>query len=273
MLKRIWSFVKENVAAIITIATALLTIVYAILRLCIYIYWKGYFGRLNIDASIMSLNFDNSIYLVIFISVILLIVLFFMSWVYEVVNDIVKKDNELKHSKIKKICYKPITFCKIVFISFVILSMINLSLVIFLVAMAQAKVTIVSMMALWLVLYVIEMFFLISYRITTKEKNDKEKRSEKNIPIVIIEVLLVTAFGLSILFYCGAYAIEEKTQIQLVENEQYAITYCDGEHYVLHKVKFDGEVAAICKYEQKIVNIEDCEIYVKKVNKVIIEEE
>lgn len=34
MLKKGWDFIKENVAAIVTVITAILTVVYAALRLC-----------------------------------------------------------------------------------------------------------------------------------------------------------------------------------------------------------------------------------------------
>ena len=91
MLKKGWNFIKENVAAIITVVTAILTVVVAALRLCMYAYWQGYFTRLNIDVSIMNLNFDNSIFAVIFVSIILFVVLFFMAWVFEIISDIKKK--------------------------------------------------------------------------------------------------------------------------------------------------------------------------------------
>lgn len=88
MLKKGWDFIKENVVAIITVITTIFTIVYAVLRLCIYVYWNGYFTRLNIDRSVMNLNFDKSIFWVVFVSIVLFVVLFFVAWAYEVVTDI-----------------------------------------------------------------------------------------------------------------------------------------------------------------------------------------
>ena len=38
--KNWWKFIKENVAAIITVVTAIFTVVYAALKLCMFVYWK-----------------------------------------------------------------------------------------------------------------------------------------------------------------------------------------------------------------------------------------
>ena len=51
------------------------------------------------------------------------------------------------------------------------------------------------------------------------------------------------------------------------------ITYCDGEHYVLHRVKYEDEVALLDKNKQKIVNIEECEISIKHVKEIVVEGE
>lgn len=78
---------------------------------------------------------------------------------------------------------------------------------------------------------------------------------------------------LALLFYYGSHAIYEKNSIQLVENGEYMITYCDGEHYVLHRVKYEDEVALLDKNKQKIVNIEECEISIKHVKEIVVEGE
>ena len=78
-------------------------------------------------------------------------------------------------------------------------------------------------------------------------------------------IILVTTF-------CdGNQAIDKRNSVQLVENEEYMISYCDGEHYVLHKVKYNGEQIVIYRNEQKIVGIENCEVSIKQIKKLILE--
>ena len=272
MLKKGWEFVKENVAAIITVVTAILTVVYAALRLCMYVYWKGYFTRLNIDASIMNLNFDNSIFAVIFVSIILFVVIFFMAWVFEIINDIKKKEKEQQLKGMRKFFYKLKAFGKGLVLSLIILSFINVPLIMLFVSVAWINVTISNAIYLFILLYIMEMLFIFIQMTTSKQHEKKEKTTERDIAIKIIEVLVFVFIILVASFYGGSHAIDKKTNVQLVENEAYMISYCDGEHYVLHKVEYGEEEITIYRNEQKIVGIEDCEYSIKKVEKVIIKD-
>ena len=272
MLKNGWNFIKENVAAIITVITAILTVVYAALRLCMYAYWKGYFTRLNIDVSIMNLNFDNSIFAVIFVSIILFVVLFFMAWVFEKISDIKKKAKERHLKVIKKILYKIGDFIIGALFSLIILSIINLPLIMLLVAATGINSTISNVGTLFLLLYIMEILFIFIQLITRKQDEKKEKSKESAIALIVIEVLAFVLIILAATFYDGNKAIDKKTHVQLVENEAYMISYCDGEHYVLLKVDYGEEKITIYRNEQKIVGIEDCEYSIKKVEKVIIED-
>ena len=83
---------------------------------------------------------------------------------------------------------------------------------------------------------------------------------------MFVLVILVSSF-------CGGnQAISKKNNVQLVNNETYMILYCDGEHYVLHKIKYEEEEITIYRNEQKIVGMEDCEYSVKKVKNIIIKD-
>ena len=42
----------------------------------------------------MNINFDKSVFFVVFVSIVLFVVLFFMAWAYETVTDIFKKEKE-----------------------------------------------------------------------------------------------------------------------------------------------------------------------------------
>lgn len=270
MLKKGWSFIKENVVTIITVITALLTFVYAALRLCIYVYWKGYFRSLNIDMSAMNINFDKSVFLVVFVSIILFVVLFFVAWVDEIVTDIINKERELQLKGIKKLISKIKACGKILLSSIIILSIINLPLILLLTPINNIKVTIIEMFAFLFVFYVMEMLFIFSQLITRKNDRKKEKITERDIAFKIIAILATMLIILAMLFYGGTEAIDKKTSVQLVENEKYMISYCDGERYVLHKVEYAGEQIVIYRNEQKIVAMEDCEISIKQVKEIDI---
>lgn len=272
MLKKVWKFIKKNVTVIITIITALLTFVYASLRLCIYVYWSGYFKRLNINVSLMNLDFDRTIMGVVFISIILLIVAFFLNWVYEILIDIKKKQKEHNLRGIKKVISLIKAVIGAIIQSFIVLSLINTPLTMLLTSVIQIEVSAVRTIVLLLLLYTTEMLYVFMEMMTTKKNVEKEKTIEQNIASKIIGILVIAIIMLAALYYNGAHEIDKKTNVQLVENENYMISYCDGERYVLHKVEYDGEDIIIYKNKQKIVSIEECEIDIKEVKEIIIED-
>lgn len=270
MIKKAWEFIKENVAAIVTVVTAVLTVVYAIIRLCIYVYWNGYFTRLHIDRSVMNINFDKSIFSVVFVSLVLLIVLFFESWAYEAITDIWKKAKERQLKGFKQIVNKVMTFFEAILLSFIILSMVNVSLIMLLTPLVKINISVTEMVVIFLVLYVLEMFFIVVQIVAGRRDKKREKISERDVVFTIIGILAMVLAVLSAAFYVGAQTIDRKTNVQLVEDEEYMISYCDGEHYVLHKVKYAEDEIIIYRNEQKIVGIIDCEYSIKKIEKVVI---
>ena len=270
MLKKGWPFIKENVVTIITVITALLTFVYAALRLCIYVYWNGYFRRLHIDISVININFDKSVFSVVFVSIILFVILFFVTWVDEIVTDIINIERENQLKGIKKLISQMKACGKILSSSIIILSIINLPLILLLTPVTKIKVTIIEMFAFLFVLYVMEMLFVFLQLITRKNDKNKEKITERDIAFKIIGILAMMLIILAVLFYGGAAEIDKKTSVQLVENEKYMISYCDGEHYVLHKVEYIGDQILIYRNEQKIVDIENYEVRIKQIKEIDI---
>ncbi len=67
---------KDNVGSWVAAATTLLTAVVSFFKLCIYLYWKGYFKSLSIDSKMISINCSGSINTTIFI--VLVGLLFFL---------------------------------------------------------------------------------------------------------------------------------------------------------------------------------------------------
>ena len=55
-MRRLWKIIKENFPVALAMATTFLSIVYAGMRLMIYVYWMGYFKELNIDANILEIT-------------------------------------------------------------------------------------------------------------------------------------------------------------------------------------------------------------------------
>ena len=54
-MKKLWKIIKENITVVLAMTTAFLSVVYAGIRLMIYVYWMGYFKELNIDANVMNI--------------------------------------------------------------------------------------------------------------------------------------------------------------------------------------------------------------------------
>ena len=65
-MDRLFKTIKENYQMVITIGTAVLTILYGFICCCIYIYNKGYFAAINMDPSVMKVNYIEYIYYLIF---------------------------------------------------------------------------------------------------------------------------------------------------------------------------------------------------------------
>lgn len=272
MLEKIWLFIKENVTVIITVLTAIFAFVYAVLRLCVFVYWKGYFTCLHIDENAMNLNFDKSIFSVIFVSIILLIIVLFMSWTYDIINDIIREEVEKEVKGIKKISKLAKHLPQIIFLSFVVLAVINVPLVVLLFSITRIKCSIYSVFLYVIVIYTMEVLLLISQKIIEKKQDKKNKNKTKDdIIIKVFQIFAVIFIILVMLFNQGSNVIEERTQFQLVKNEEYVITYCDGEHYVLHKAEYENETITIYTNKQIIVSVEDCELTVVEVDDVIIE--
>ena len=114
------------------------------------------------------------------------------------------------------------------------------------------------------------MLFIFTQRITMKPQEKKEKTKERAVAIKVIQLLVIVLLILASVFYNGSHLIDKKTRAQLVEDEEYMISYCDGDHYVLHKVEYSAEEMVIYKNEQKVVGIENCEVSIKQVETIIV---
>ncbi len=271
MLRRVWNSIKDNVAAYITVITAILTVVYALLKLCVYVYWKGYFTRLSIDVGVMNMDFDKTIFAVVFVAIVLFVVFFFLSWVKAILTDI---KNKVRNRGVKGIgnwFYIIKMFGLGLFMSLGILSLINIPLILLCKTGNGVYGEINNTLLLIAVLYALEMLFVLFQMVEVGQSEESENVTERKIAMFVIKTLVYILIVLATIYYAGGQAIEQKKSVQLVEKEQYMISYCSGDYFVLHKVKYEENRVVIYKNEQKIVGIENCEYIIRSIDEVDFE--
>lgn len=262
----IWKKIKDNFTIILAVCTTLLTILYAILKLIIYVYWKGYFSKLNIDDGLINLNFDGFVFQVVFFGLIILFIsyLFWMVKNFFVQNKKRLWDNEKRFKN----------FIKLVFISFIysilLFSLGNIPAVAVLSVLLQVEMTSSNIGKLLFFLYVMELLFIIIHLIEVKDINISEKNLEKKIAESFFKLLTYICFILSFMFYFGNSSIEKKNKIFMMEDNQYAITYSNENYYILHKAILEEKVLTIFKNEQMIISKENCKYVVEYVDDVIV---
>lgn len=94
-MRRLWKIIKENFPVALAMATTFLSIVYAGMRLMIYVYWMGYFKELNIDANILEINYEGNLFQVIFYGGIILLIVY----IYGMLDETYKKVREQIRNK------------------------------------------------------------------------------------------------------------------------------------------------------------------------------
>lgn len=102
-MKKLWKIIKENITVVLAMTTAFLSVVYAGIRLMIYVYWMGYFKELNIDANVMNINYEGNLFQVIFLAGLLLLLFYVFAMMdegFKKYSEAIKKEQQ---SKIKRI--------------------------------------------------------------------------------------------------------------------------------------------------------------------------
>jgi len=271
-MKEIWMKIKESCAAIIAIVTALLTVVYAGMKLVIYVYWSGYFNELNIDTNIMKINFEGHIFQVIFFSVILLFVVFLTSMMknaFQNMRKVLWKDE-------KKWIKRLGLHIKIFFVNFILsivyLLIANLPLALVMCVLQQKELSFINVTFLICILYITELLLLLVEKIEKKDSANKKENVEKKIGKVILVASVFISFVLAITYCIGSQSVIKENKFRLVEDGTYAITYSDGERCVLHRVMEEKNSIVIFRNDQKIIAMEDCEYLIKVVDEVVIKD-
>ena len=262
----IWKKIKDNFTIILAVCTTLLTILYAILKLIIYVYWKGYFSKLNIDDGLINLNFDGFVFQVVFFGLIILFIsyLFWMAKEFFVQNRKNLWDNDKKFKKLIKLVFDSLIY------SILLFTLGNIPIVAVLSVLLQVEMTAFNIGKLLIFIYIMELLFITIHLIEGKDINISEKTLEKKIAEFFFKSLTYICFLLSFMFYFGNSSIEKKNKICMMEDKQYAITYSNENYYILHKAILEEKVLTIYKNEQMIISKENCNYIVEYVDDVIV---
>lgn len=274
MKDKIWALFKENFTVLIGVSTAVITVIYSLLKFVIYIYWSGYFSQLNIDNTFLNINFDGFIFQVIFFVIIGAVIVYVMTMVDATANQIKEKHKSLKVKWFKRIGSFIISNLCFYLISGILLSLANIPLLIVIFVMLHTDISVLYISVGLCLAYIYEMLFYVLYNIENKKCSDVKKSAkdtwENRIGMAMLKGLLLLSLWLAIIYYAGSQAYVTGNTVRLVEDEQYAITYSDGEIYILHKVKLENEKAVIYRNEQRIISTEDCNSTVRKVEEIVI---
>lgn len=270
MVRKAWKMIKDNFSVILAIGTTLFTIVYAGMKLLIYVYWSGYFNELNIDTNTVSINYDGHIFQVIFYSVILLFVVYLMTMMDRSFCNMKAAFWKEEKEWFKRLGVNIKVGIVNFIVSIIFLLIANLPLVLVICVFRQKELSFFNICGLLCVLYITEMLIYLLEKLDKKESVTKKKTIEQRVGGIILYISIFLSFVLAITYCIGSQSVSAEKKLRLVENEEYAITYSDGEHYVLHRVKIEENKAVLYRNEQKIISIEDCEYLVVPIEKIMV---
>ena len=269
-MKKIWCLIKENYKIIIALTTVFITMVYALLKLIIYVFWSGYFRELDIDKSLMNLNFDGYVLNSIYFAIVFAVIIFMMIIVYiendNIIYYIKEKDMRLvgKCKMVIKIFLKNFirTFCW--------LFMSNIPLAITICVLTHEEIK--NFWAFSILLFFLESMELISIRLNADDSSKGNKSLEDKISNLIFMTVVLSSAFIAVVYMLGSKAVTNKNNIQLVNGTDYAITYCDGNSFVLHKVDVKDKRIIIYRSQQKIIDAKNCEYSVVGVEEVVVDD-
>lgn len=104
-MRRLWKIIKENFPVALAMATTFLSIVYAGMRLMIYVYWMGYFKELNIDANILEINYEGNLFQVIFYGGIILLIVYIFGMLDETYKKVREQIRNKEGTWLKKLFF------------------------------------------------------------------------------------------------------------------------------------------------------------------------
>lgn len=248
-MEEIWMKIKENYAAVLAVGTAFVTVIYAMLRFMMFLYWSGYFKALNIDINLMSLDYSGMILYAIFIGLVLLM-LCYISWamystISKINTNISEQDGNGKITKIK-------CFLSDFLVSIIFMLLGDTPLILIAVVVTRIDLTFVRFVYIFCMLYTAQMLI-----VWLEHGKERKFKIETYFFAAIVGMPLLVAF----VYFGGSNSIKQTNNLRVTDDEKYAIVYCDGERYILEPVEFTSDTTVIINTcNQRIVEVSEVEI-------------
>lgn len=263
MVKKLWNWLIENFKEVLAVCTAGLTVIYTAFRLVAYVYWYGYFKRLNIDSRFIKVDYEGTIFQVVFFFVVVLVMIYMMDYWLELVGTTAKrlwkKDVKWYSNLLPGIVIAFWSALSWAFFG----SIANVPLIVTLCVYLEIEINALIIIGLAIIMSIVEIFCAIVMKISNHESDAEKQSLTSKITVALTMGVICTGIVLAGTYYSGSIALKEQDRLFLVENGQYAITYNDGSRYILHGVVIENEKAYVDRNKQKIVEIEGLEYEVK----------
>ena len=172
-MRRLWKIIKENFPVALAMATTFLSIVYAGMRLMIYVYWMGYFKELNIDANILEINYEGNLFQVIFYGGIILLIVYIFGMLDETYKKVREQIRNKEGTWLKKLFFAIGKVTKSFLLSFFMLVIANFPFSLVICVMSHLDIKFINFCAIDIVLFGMETVMYGTYKL---QKGDDASR-------------------------------------------------------------------------------------------------
>ncbi len=269
-MRRLWKIIKENFPVALAMATTFLSIVYAGMRLMIYVYWMGYFKELNIDANILEINYEGNLFQVIFYGGIILLIVYIFGMLDETYKKVGEQIRNKEGTWLKKLFFAIGKVTKSFLLSFFMLAIANFPFSLVICVMSHLDIKFINFCAIDIVLFGMETVMYGTYKLQKGDDASRRKDWKEKLGIFILVGCLLSSFVLAVLYYTGSKRFENQREVRMVNEGNYIITYSDHEHYVLHRIEKVGNEILVYRNEQKIIGVDDCNYSIRKIEGIRI---
>lgn len=235
-MDRLFKTIKENYQMVITIGTAILTILYGFICCCTYIYNKGYFAAINMDPSLMKVNYIEYIYYLIFTLFYFIFFYFTACWYYSTFSN--NNNNNFLNKLIG---------------SFFILFITSLIFIYSFDCLIHHKLELKRLVSYSAFIYISIEFILLFIIYTNRKKPFKMQTLE----YLLIAIILVFPCITSTVYDQGYNSFKAKPLYTATIKNDYVVMYCNGDHYILCPYELNNDILTIDTSTHKVVNVEN----------------
>ena len=233
-MDRLFNTFKENYQMVITIGTAVLTILYGFICCCIYIYNKGYFTAINMEPNLMKVNYIEYIYYLIFTLFYFIFFYFTADWYYSIFSN---NDN----------------FLKKLIGSFFILFITLLIFIYSFDCLIHHKLELKRLISQSTFIYISIEFILLFIIYTNRKKPFKKQTLE----YLLIAIILVSPCITSTVYDQGYDSFKNKSLFTTTLANDYVVMYCNGDQYILCPYELKNNILIIDTNKHKVVSVEN----------------